>query len=72
MRLRVRRGDIADTVHPNESDPRARLKAFRDIRDAIERAAERRILAGDYDDESWRKDPATWSIVLTEADLKGR
>ena len=72
MRLRVHRGDIADTVHPNESNPRARFKAFGDIRDAIERATERKILAGDYYDEGWHKDPAIWSIVLTEADLKGR
>ena len=68
---RISRSFFADVFHPAESSPRARLKAFEDNRATIERAAERKILAGDFDTKIWHSDSATWSIVLTETDLRG-
>ena len=54
----------------NKSGPRGRAAVFEKNRALIERAAERKILAGDFDSKSWDADPATWSILLTGDDLK--
>jgi hypothetical protein len=54
----------------NKSGPRGRAAVFEKNRALIERAAERKILAGDFDSRSWHADPATWSILLTGDDLK--
>lgn len=54
----------------NKSGPRGRAAVFEKNRTLIERAAERKILAGDFDSKSWDSDPDTWSILLTGEDLK--
>jgi hypothetical protein len=68
----IGRGDFMDTFQPAGSSTQERLKVFEANRQAIERAAERKILAEEFDTKIWHADPWTWSIVLTRVDLNLR
>ena len=69
---RVPRATMMDVFHPEDGSKEARMTAFYAHREEIENAARRKIVAQAFAGKVWNNDPATWSIVLSAADLRKR